>query len=617
MYNFNFYNASKKQLTGISELQQLLSFSVNANGFPVEIQKISHGLKIVKESSSAIIQFSEENTLFRCLFLLIDSMENETAVISQNCSFREFSMMLDQSRNAVQNVPTIKSMIRHLAIMGYTSIMLYTEDLLKVENEPYFGYMRGAFTKEEITEIDNYCILFGLELIPCIQALAHINQIARYSDYEKIIDFGDILLVGDKRTYELLDNIFKAISNSFSSKKINIGLDEAHMLGLGKYLDKYGYHERFEIMLEHLNHVIKICEKYGFSPEMWSDMFFRLIFKGEYYEQDMSKAEELFEKIPKNVKLIYWDYYSTDFDRYDSMLRNHLKISDKIGFAGGAWKWLGYTPQNNHSIRTGTPAIAACKKNKINSFSVTSWGDNGAEASVYSNLPAIYFYAENAYSDNPKMDGFKTLTGLNFEEFMKIDLPNIITGKSDEHNNSSKFFLFNDILTGAFDSLVPENISEIYTHHENSLRNIANSSPNYGYIFKTLEKLCSVLKIKANLGNNLKAAYDAKDITKLKRIGEFEIPKLINLVEEFLNSLEYQWHRENKSFGYEVQLIRIGGLIARLKYTSNRLTAYCNSEIPEIEELEESRLPFGYFKDTELNSLTFNLWSTTATTAIL
>ena len=60
------------------------------------------------------------------------------------------------------------------------------EDTIQVEEEPYFGYMRGALTCEELKEADAYAEIFGIELRPFIQTLAHLNQIVRYEEYQKI-----------------------------------------------------------------------------------------------------------------------------------------------------------------------------------------------------------------------------------------------------------------------------------------------------------------------------------------------------------------------------------------------------------------------------------------------
>lgn len=58
--------------------------------------------------------------------------------------------MLDCSRGAVYSVPALKKYIDVLARMGYGSLQLYTEDTYTVEGEPYFGYLRGRYSEEEI-----------------------------------------------------------------------------------------------------------------------------------------------------------------------------------------------------------------------------------------------------------------------------------------------------------------------------------------------------------------------------------------------------------------------------------------------------------------------------------
>ena len=64
--------------------------------------------------------------------------------------------------------------------------------------------------------------------------------------------------------------------------------------------------------------------------------------------------------------------------------------------------------------------------------------------------------------------------------------------------------------------------------------------------------------------------------------------------------------KENKPFGFEVQDIRIGGLIQRLKTAEKRIGEYINGESDCIPELEETRLPI---LESELDkAMFFNDW---------
>ena len=109
-------------------------------------------------------------------------------------------VMLDCSRNAVPNLTFLKTFIDDISKMGYNSLMLYTEDTYKIEGEDYFGYLRGAFTAGEMKEINAYGKTKGIELIPCIQTLAHLGCLAPWYPYCEFFDCNDILLVGDDRT---------------------------------------------------------------------------------------------------------------------------------------------------------------------------------------------------------------------------------------------------------------------------------------------------------------------------------------------------------------------------------------------------------------------------------
>ena len=134
--------------------------------------------------------------------------------------------MLDCSRNAVMKPEQVKKFVDYISAFGYNCIQLHTEDTFEVDGEPYFGYLRGRYTKDELKNIDAYCAKKGVELIPCVQTLAHVNQIFRWNEYAcTVCDTGDILLADEARTYALIENIFKTLAECFTSRTVNIGMD--------------------------------------------------------------------------------------------------------------------------------------------------------------------------------------------------------------------------------------------------------------------------------------------------------------------------------------------------------------------------------------------------------
>ena len=226
--------------------------------------------------------------------------------------FKRFGTMLDCSRNAVIRPDAVKQWIDILAELGYNTLMLYTEDTFQLDTQPYFGHLRGRYSQQELHAIDDYAFSKGVELIPCIQTLAHLNQIFQWDCYASIRDCYDILLAGEEKTYDLIDEMFRVVSKTFRSKQVNIGMDEAHMLGRGQYLTRFGLQERTEILLAHLERVSEIAKKYDLQLCMWGDMFVRMINAAANDMDPIDVADKVRSRIPDNVDIIYWDYYGCE-----------------------------------------------------------------------------------------------------------------------------------------------------------------------------------------------------------------------------------------------------------------------------------------------------------------
>ena len=516
--------------------------------------------------------------------------------------YRHFGVMLDCSRDGVMKVSAVKQMIDCLHKMGYNTLELYTEDTYEVKGEPYFGYLRGRYTAEEIKEIDAYAKSRGIELIPCIQTLAHYTALVRHTEYADIVDTNDILLIDEPKTYELLDKIFATLAENFTSRNVNIGMDEAHMVGLGRYLDLHGYKNRNELILKHLNKVSKIAEKYGFTAHMWSDMFFRLKTKGDYYvDEPLEFPEEITKKVPENVELVYWDYYHSTQKTYDAMFESHKQFDGNIWFAGGAWCWNGFAPLNWFTEQTMLPAMKSVLKNDIKDVMITCWGDNGKECSFFSLLPALYAvrqYAEGNFDKASIEKGFQKLFKASFADFMLLDLPNKTERKFLDDNgnekvqNPCKSLFYSDPFMGILDNLVSQERAIPFTDYALQLKKAAKRVGKYDYLFDTLSKLCSVLEIKAELGVRTRRAYQAEDKKTLTRICK-EFAEVERRIAIFHTAFLDLWNRENKPQGWEVHDLRLGGLERRVKTCREKLQKYLKGKITVIEELEEEILPYG------------------------
>ena len=521
---------------------------------------------------------------------------------------RSLGVMIDCSRDGVYTLETLKRMFSLLSRMGYTYVELYTEDVYELDGEPCFGYLRGKYSKSDLKELDAAAKKCGLELVPCIQTLAHLGGITRWQQFRDCTDTGDILLAGEEKTYVLIEKMFAVCAECFTSRRINIGMDEAHMVGLGKYLDKHGYQNRFEILLKHLQRVTAIAEKYGFSPMMWSDMFFRLANGGEYYCSGDSVPKEVRELVPKNISLIYWDYYRAQPSHYEDMIRAHQQFDNPVVFAGGAWSWSGFAPANRFSLRANETAIRACLENGVQDVLITCWKDDGAECSLFASLPVLFASAQFARGnfDLQKIaEKFRAFAGIDFEAFLALDEIDLHPG---ELCNLSKYLLYSDLFLGFLDRTAIGIEASDFVSVREKLAAGAKSG-RYGYIFRTLIALCDVLALKATLGLRTREIYRNGNGEELAQLIE-DYRELERRIDTLYKYFRAQWDKECRENGFEYHDIRFGGLTRRIRHCREMLSEYAAGKRKAIPALDEDILPFENRKDGE--SALYNDWMYTA-----
>ena len=510
--------------------------------------------------------------------------------------FESIGVMVDVSRNNVMSLDGWRRYMPLLAKMGYNTVFLYAEDTYEVDGEPYFGYMRGRYTAEEMRQLDRLADSYGIEMIPCIQTLAHLDSFTKWKRYN--IDTPGTLLVGDERNYELIEKMFRTLRSCFKTNILHVGMDEAMNLGRGKYLDKNGYDTQGNIMRRHLARVKELADKYGFRLMIWSDMFFRGWNGGKYNIGKATIPEEYVNAVPESVIPVYWNYYTRDEQVYSDMLENHKQLSSDVWFAGGAWTWAGMIPDNKFSLETMLPAISACKKQGIKNFFVTMWGDNGGECSKFSVLPTLFYLAEvmRGNEDEAKIKAkFARTFGISFDDFMLIDTPNSIFPDADQvihPRNPSKYMLYSDYLNGYFDFTVSDGGNALYADIAEKLYRVAKSSRKYGYIFESAARLSDVLAIKYELGKKTRAAYKAGNKDELRRLANEDYTEVYKRLEKFYVAFERQWTKDNKHCGFEVQEARLGAMLLRTKSCKKRLLDYADGKLPQIQELERDILNY-------------------------
>ena len=574
-------------------------------GIPVKVRKIEKGLTVSGAAGVYTIGYSETATFFRAFALLTGHLEQgETEfLIEETPAFTLCSTMVDCSRNAVPKVERLEELFATMAMMGYNGVMLYTEDTYEVDGYPWFGYRRGRYSKEELKYLDQVACSLGLEMIPCIQTLAHLKTALRWSWTDGMRDNPDILLIGEERTYHFIEAMFKTLRESCSSKHIHIGMDEAHDVGRGAYLDKNGWQDRFKTMCSHLNRVCALAEKYGFEPMMWSDMFFRMGSKKKiYYDPEAQIPADISDMLPKNVSMVYWDYYGITDDRYTGMIRAHDQLNRPLIFAGGIWKWRGMAPNNALTFETTRHALSICRQEGVQDVVATMWGDDGAEVSQYAILLGMQFFAEFNFRENPTMDEvlkqFLLCTGLSGEDQLRLSIDDFDTSSEPTMRYAlSKQILYSDITQGLMDKHFKE--LGLNGWFEQKLADIQSVGTDLPLLYDYYKVLLPILKDKWNLGIRMRSAYTTGNRAELDSCADL-CGQLAEQYKALRNAAYNLWMWENKAQGFELYDLRLSGMAGRCESTQKRLRQYLDGEIDRLEELEEETL---YFDESRIGSM--------------
>jgi len=603
----NLSGLDEQMTLAVAEIRKSHPIRISEDGIPVSFKKTKESdiVAFFRNGVCEIEADSAPHFYFALSMLLLKSQTIEdTKLYSRPDAqrllefriehfFEKNGLMLDLSRNGVAHVDMLKQFIREMAFMGHSWFMLYMEDVYEVEGDPYFGALRGRYSISDLQEVDRYAKLFGVQLVPCIQTLAHVDQYFMWEAIEyKYKDIDNILNVGNAEVKALLTRMIASLRQAFSTDIIHIGMDEAYNLGRGRYLDENGLRQRRDIMHDHLAFMKTLCKAYGFKPIVWDDMFF---------SRYSNNKEDKEPSIPTQVGLMYWDYYSCLSKHYREHLKLCRSIAKKTMFAGGAWRWTGYVPHHKKTLETTLAAITACRKERIKNVIVTAWGDDGSESPLYTCMFGVTLYSyldcHAEYQEAEFSQYLKLYTGMGFDEWMRQGEPDLFEGTTGNNYDitPSKYLLYQDPLGSKFLYYIrtlTTDMDAVYKKLEKAFAEDAanTNNPLQQYIAEFYSLMMQTLYYKWRLPLDIWEAYKKADKKALQALIEKKIEPLKVVLAETAKARRRIWAEECRAFGSEVLDHRFGAMLMRLQVTQEVLTDYIRGKINRIDELEEERL---------------------------
>jgi hypothetical protein len=367
-------------------------------------------------------------------------------------------------------------------------------------------------------------------------------------------------------------------------------------------MDLNGYRRPFDIYIDHLNRVTAECRKRGLKPMIWSDMFFRMGSKNmDYYDKKAITPRDVIEKIPRDVQLVYWDYYHTDSGFYREWIRRHRRLGSLPVMASGIWTWPVLWHNHRRTAETIRPCIEACRREKVEEIIFTMWGDDGGYCDRSSALAGALYAAEKIYgAGEPGHETlakkFAAICGGSYRAHV---IAGDITLFREKDNISAPALLWDDPLLGIYRKEQETHFGPGYwgrmeKHYRRLEAALAKYPQGAAGDIRLIRRLIMLLRLKIQAGRAVAAAYTLRDRKKTARARKL-IGKLIRAVADFEKQYRQLWYDRNKTFGYEVMQIRLAGQAARLAELDRRLKQLAAGEIASIPELEEkTRKPAGF-----------------------
>ena len=270
------------------------------------LAKESYSINITKNieitgGSYAVVAFAI-NTIWQAMDdnFQIPAME---IIDYPNYSYR--SIMLDVAR-AWHNIETLKEIIDLCRWYKINYLHLHLTDdsafTFPSDTYPELATKNHAYTKQQLTELNQYAFDRGVVLVPEIDVPGHSSQfIKKMPELFGIKDHSKnsyTVSMGREETYAALDTLINEIANVFIySPYIHIGGDEAFFTGMEKdkatiaYMEKHELPNLHELFLHFLVRMNESVKKTGKQTIVWAGF-----------------GEKGIIQIPKDVIVLNWEH---------------------------------------------------------------------------------------------------------------------------------------------------------------------------------------------------------------------------------------------------------------------------------------------------------------------
>jgi hypothetical protein len=236
--------------------------------------------------------------------------------------------------------------------------------------------------------------------------------------------------------------------------------------------------------------------------------------------------------------------------------------------------------------------MTACRIEGLKEVFMTMWGDDGMEVDLFSALPGIQYFCEQAFGAADPMKAarknFAGVCGCPFEPWVRaagVDSIPPIKKPEQAMTAIGRALLWQDPALALLDPVLGK--TNLRPWYGKLAKDLAAAS-QAGGLASRLEfpaAIAAVLELKTHLRRDLARAYAKKDKKALRAMAKRELPELRKRAVALWKRHRLLWMTTYKPFGWEVIESRYGTVMARLETLQQRLDDYLAGRLEELPEI--------------------------------
>lgn len=298
--------------------------------------------------------------------------------------FAKRGIMLDVSRGKVPDEATLRGLVDLCAGLKLNVLMLYVEHTFRFRRHPRIGQDASPLDARTLRALDGYAAERGVELVPCLQSLGHMEHVLEWPEYAGLAetDLGWTISPDEPGTYALLSDLYAEFLPNFRSPLFNANCDEPWDLERGRSAARAAELGPGGVYLEHVRRIRDLAAQHGKRTLIWGDV--------------VHAHPERIAEIPRDLVLLDWWYEAShiDFDRVSAFARAGLDF----WVCPGTSSWNSLFPRVENSLSNIARWADAGRRHAAQGLLVTDWGDFGHYNLLGNSTLAFAWSAQQAWS---------------------------------------------------------------------------------------------------------------------------------------------------------------------------------------------------------------------------